>query len=100
MIVVVDRYGKIVRGNFPSREAAEVFKTTKGNKLWRIREIHTTDRQKRAVKFCEAWLQIEFKGDIENSIQVSRFLSLYLETAKLQAMELACEYEAYIQNLD
>lgn len=32
----------------------------------------TTEKQKKAVRFCELWLKIEYKGDIDDS--VSSFL--------------------------
>ena len=56
----------------------------------------TTNRQKAAVHFCEQWLNVTFNGDISNFQQVSKFLSEYLEDAKLTYNEIACEYEAYI----
>lgn len=63
-------------------------------------ENMTTKRQKEAVHFCEKWLQIKFKGDINNFKQVSNFLSKYLEDAKWTVIEIACDYEAYINDLD
>lgn len=42
-------------------------------------ENMTTKRQKAAIHFCEKWLQIKFKGDINDFKQVSNFLSKYLE---------------------
>ncbi len=42
----------------------------------------TTERQKDAVAFCEEWLNVEFKGDINNFNEVSSFLSLHLDVAK------------------
>ena len=56
----------------------------------------TTQRQKNAVKFCEAWLQIDFEGDINNFNEVNTFLKDNLDYAKEVATELSCEYEAYI----
>lgn len=50
----------------------------------------TTDRQKRAVRFCETWLNVDFKGDINNYNEVSSFLSCNLEAAKIRAEE--CSY--------
>ena len=60
----------------------------------------TTQRQKFAVCFCEHWLNVPFEGDLDNFEQVSEYLSMYLEDAKWTAEELACEYSAYIDNLD
>ena len=59
----------------------------------------TTNRQKANVHFCEQWLDITFNGDINNFRQVSNFLSIYLEEAKLLYDEIKCEYEAYLWDL-
>ena len=42
----------------------------------------TTNRQKAAVRFCEQYLDVTFKGDINDFHQISKFLSIYLSTAK------------------
>lgn len=42
----------------------------------------TTDRQKRAVDFCERVLEIRFTGDINDHNLVSSFLNKNLELAK------------------
>lgn len=42
----------------------------------------TTERQKKAVRFCELWLKIEYKGDIDDFNSVSSFLFDYLDEAK------------------
>lgn len=42
----------------------------------------TTDRQKRAVDFCERVLEIKFTGDINNHNLVSEFLNKNLKLAK------------------
>ena len=60
----------------------------------------TTNKQKAAVHFCEQWLGITFKGNIENKYQVSTFLSKYLQEAKNLYNEIRCEYEAYLWELD
>lgn len=60
----------------------------------------TTNRQKAAVHFCEQWLHITFRGNIENRNQVSAFLNKYLQEAKNLYDEAKCEYEAYLLNLD
>lgn len=44
----------------------------------------TTDKMKRAVKFCEQWCT-KFNGDINNFQQVSAFLNKYLKIAKEEA---------------
>ena len=59
-----------------------------------------TDKQKAAVHFCEQWLNITFKGDIEDKYQVSTFLEEYLQEAKDLYNEIKCEYEAYLWSLD
>lgn len=59
-----------------------------------------TDRQKNAVHFCEEWLHISFEGNINSKQDVSDFLSEYLDEAKYLYMEIRCEYEAYLNNLD
>ena len=59
----------------------------------------TTNKQKAAVHFCEQWLDVTFNGDINNFQQVSNFLSIYLEEAKLLYNEIKCEYEAYLWDL-
>ena len=58
-----------------------------------------TEEEKAAVHFCEKWLNVTFNGDINNSQQVSNFLSEYLEEAKLTYEEIACEYESYLWDL-
>lgn len=52
----------------------------------------TTERQKNAVAFCEEWLHIEFKGDINNFNDVSSFLSLHLDVAKAIAEDAVMAY--------
>lgn len=47
----------------------------------------TTDRQKRAVRFCEKWLHIVFNGDIDNFNEVSVFLSKHLDNAFMREEE-------------
>ena len=59
-----------------------------------------TSRQIAAVHFCEEWLDISFKGDIKDRQQVSVFLSEHLDDAKNLYEEIACEYEAYLWELD
>ena len=54
----------------------------------------TTKKQKAAVRYCEHWLDVHFTGDLDDFDQVSSFLGAYLDYAKIQAMELSCEYEA------
>lgn len=42
----------------------------------------TTNRQKKAVGFCESVLNVKFEGDLNDYHQVSVFLGKYLEYAK------------------
>lgn len=60
----------------------------------------STEKQQSAVRYCEQWLYIEFDGNIEDFNDCSDFLSIYLEEAKQAEMELRCEYEAYIWDMD
>ena len=60
----------------------------------------TTKKQKSAVRFCEKQLNITFEGNINNYSEVSSFLEKYLEEVKYTCMEITCEYESYIQDLD
>ena len=55
-----------------------------------------TSRQIAAVHFCEEWLNISFKGDIEDRAQVSIFLNEYLDDAKNLYSEIAYEYKTLI----
>ncbi|MCD8206810.1 MAG: hypothetical protein LUD72_02625 [Bacteroidales bacterium] len=42
----------------------------------------TTQKQKKAVAFCERWVGDEFRGDINSFKQVSDYLDEYLDEAK------------------
>lgn len=55
----------------------------------------TTKRQKAAINFCEVVLNVTFKGDIDNFNEVSEFLSVYLEQAKIVAADAI---ESYYSN--
>ena len=48
----------------------------------------TTERQKRAIVFCEAMGCEDFHGDKENFSEVSAYLSENLEYAKSVAWEI------------
>ena len=54
-----------------------------------------TQRMVQAVKFCEQVLDAKFNGDIENFLDVSSFLSTYLDEAKLRMSDAA---ESYYSN--
>lgn len=60
----------------------------------------TTNKQKAAIDFCERILHITFEGNLEDFFQVSSFLSKHLDEAKSVYLEIACDYEAYMWNLD
>lgn len=60
----------------------------------------STEKQQSAVRYCEQWLYIEFDGDINSFDDYSLFLSIYLEEAKQTEMEIGCEYEAYLWDID
>ena len=64
----------------------------------RIRK--STKKQQAAVRYCEQWLCIEFDGNIDSFDDCSYFLNIYLEEAKQTEIELSCEYEAYLWDLD
>lgn len=66
----------------------------KNKKVSRI--IKSTEKQRKAVKYCEEFLYIEFEGNIMSARDCSEFLNLYLEEAKDRERELYCEYSAYI----
>lgn len=68
----------------------------KNPKTFNIRK--STPKQKVAVKYCEEWLNIEFEGNIDSYNDCHHFLMSYLEDAKQLAMELSCEFEAYMWN--
>ena len=45
----------------------------------------TTDRQKKAIWFCNKTISTKFEGDVDNFDEVSSYLSQHLEEAKKQA---------------
>lgn len=56
----------------------------------------TTKRQKAAVNFCEEVLNVTFKGNINNFNEVSEFLSIYLDQAKVIANDAIESYNSNI----
>ena len=54
----------------------------------------TTDRMKRAVKFCEDWYSPKFTGDVNNFQEVSNYLGKYLNAAKNLASEVYYDWVA------
>ena len=61
-----------------------------------MRHKQSTKRQREAVKYTEAWLQIKFNGNINNFYECSAFLEEYLDEAKMREDELTEEYKAYM----
>lgn len=57
----------------------------------------TTKRQKLAVNFCEEVLNTTFERDINNFNEVSLFLALHLDQAKIIADDAR---ESYYSNFD
>ena len=64
----------------------------------RIRK--STKKQQAAVRYCERWLHIKFDGNINSFNDCSYFLKVYLDEAKQAKIELTCEYEAYIWEIE
>ena len=64
----------------------------------RIRK--STKKQQAAVRYCEQWLRIKFDGNINSFNDCSYFLKIYLDEAKQTEIELTCEYEAYIWEIE
>lgn len=60
----------------------------------------STPKQIAAVRFCESLDFPKFTGNINIFCDCSSYLSKYLEQAKNMYVELSCEYEAYINELD
>ena len=86
MYRVLDSCNKLV-ANFETYSDANHFKHLKGRPDWSIKRTPkpfrgSTDRQKLAVRYCEAWLDIRFIGDIDNFASCSEFLREHLELAK------------------
>ena len=52
----------------------------------------TTQRQKKAIRFCEVWLKVTFEGDLNNFNDVSNFLTIYLDSAKATAEDAISSY--------
>lgn len=106
MYKVYDTCGQFLAA-FPNYRAALEYKTCMGRYDWTIKPPVTednhrpsTERQQKAVKWCEMVLSaisgqdFKFKGDINKFSDCSSFLSRHLEGCKSFMMELTCEYEA------
>ena len=90
MYNIFDSHHKWV-ASFPTYKAAMTYIISRNRYDWSIRQKLVTERQKRAVQFCESMLNISFNGNINDYSQVSKFLSDNLDYAKIVYEEcLAC----------
>jgi hypothetical protein len=90
MYSIFDSYGEWV-GSFPTYKAAMTYIISRNRYDWRIKQKQVTEKQKRAVQFCESMLNISFNGNLNDYNQVSKFLSNNLDSAKIIYEEcLAC----------
>lgn len=56
----------------------------------------STEKMRRAVKYCENWCRVRFTGNIENLYEVRAFLDTYLPKAKVEgfnAIHGTCEID-------
>ena len=60
----------------------------------------TTEKQRRAVAFCERWLNIKFNENVNDFEKVSRFLSINLDYAKAIYIDAYCSYQGFMNDLD
>lgn len=92
--ILIDSVNRIIR-SFNTYSEADNFRIVEKRPDWLIVRTSTpsTLRQIAAVHFCESILNIQFTGDINNKVQCSNFLSIYLADAKQLYVELSCEYE-------
>ena len=106
MYKVYDTQGQFLAA-FPNYRAAMEYKICMGRYDWTIKPPITednhrpsTERQQKAVKWCEMVLSamngqdFKFKGDINKFSDCSSFLSRHLEECKSFMMELECEFRA------
>lgn len=107
MYKVYDTCGQFLAA-FPNYRAAAEYKICMGRTDWIIKPSErkkvnkpSTERQQKAVKWCEMVLStmcgqdFKFEGNIHSFSDCSLFLSKYLEDCKSFMMEIACEYSAY-----
>ena len=106
MYKVYDTQGQFLAA-FPNYRAAMEYKICMGRYDWTIKPPITednhrpsTERQQKAVKWCEMVLSamhgedMKFPGDIHSFEECSNFLGKYLEDCKSFMMELECEFRA------
>lgn len=105
IFIVIDKTNHPIR-QFKTYNEAENFKVINRRIDWNIKRVNkypsqkkSTEKQKKAIKFCEEWCNIKFTGNINNYNEVSNFLEEFLDEAKIAYEEIKCEYEAYINEL-
>lgn len=88
MYQVFDNCNKFV-GTFRKYNDADNYRHLMGRPDWSIKPVpkkfftsSSTEKQRRAVRYCEDWLHITFAGDINHFQACSDFLSHYLDLAK------------------
>ena len=104
MYRVLDTENKLV-GNFETYSDANHFRHLQGRPDWTIKQVpkrfftsSSTERQRRAVRYCEKWLNIKFAGDINHFQACSDFLSHYLDLAKATQEQQEIEYPDWLIN--
>lgn len=106
MFKLFDREGQPLPWEFKTRLIALQYAAGVGRPDWSVKEVRkehirkSTERQRSAVHFCEQFLHVKFDGNLNDFYDVSEFLSEYLDDAKNLYDEIACEYEAYLADLD
>ena len=106
MYKVYDTCGQFLAA-FPNYRAAMEYRICMGRYDWTIKPPITednhrpsTERQQKAVKWCEMVLSVisgqdfKFEGDIHSFRDCSLFLSKHLEGCKSFMMDLECEFRA------
>lgn len=85
MFKVLDNTGNCV-ATFKEYKDVATFLLIKQRPDWKVLSYNrkVTPRQKGAINFIESMLDITFNGDINNYNQVSTFIGLYLDEAKIR----------------
>lgn len=88
MYQLFDSCNKFI-GTFRKYNDADNYRHLMGRPDWPIKPVpkkffrsSSTERQRKAVRYCEDWLNIKFAGDINHFQACSDFLSHYLNLAK------------------
>lgn len=89
MYRVIDNTGNCV-ATFKEYKDVATFLLIKQRPDWRVLSYNkkVTPRQKGAINFIENMLDITFEGDINNYQQVSNFIGLYLDEAKIRYYDI------------